>query len=441
MTVGALVAIEWFRLRCCTRREPRLAQPSGLVKNHFFLSAVWLLLALAVTARATDPSSVEDRLRALEAKVDALQQENAALRRQLGEPAPAPNHADTTAAAVVPIPSGQETRLVLGGYTQMDAEFGGLGDARFAGAGDRIYARRARLSLSGAFAEHFDFRIEGEFGAGTITPTSGIRAQANEIYLGWSRYSGATFHIGQLKPAFSAEMLAVEFKGALVERSLGAERVGDSRQIGAALNGDFLGARLGYLVFVGNGNGANTSANDNRKFLDTAHVYAVPFDSPAAGKFTLGASALHSVDTALAKPGPGFDSVPGGAIDGLFTGARDGWGLDAAWHFGLLDLSSELLRVRYRPVNAIPDPSFNSESWQLTATYFLLPHQLQAAVRREHFDPNSVRHGDSTENWIAGFNYFLKGEDLRIMVDYLFGHAAGTTGDQGRLLTRFQIVY
>ncbi len=395
--------------------------------------------------RAADVPSLEDRLRALEARVGTLEQENAALRHRLGEnPAPAASltsgENSATPAAVV-APFGTETRLVIGGYTQMQAEFGGTGDARFNGAGDRIYARRMRLFLAGAFAEHFEFRVEGEFGANSVVPGTGLRAQANEILLGWTRYPAATIRVGQLKPAFSGELLSTDYKGVLIERSLGAERIGDARQVGIGVNGDFLGGRAGYYGFVGNGTGANASANDNRKFLQDARVYAVPVDSAATGKLTLGADVLHSTDAGLSKLGPGFDSVAGGALDNLFTGTRDGWGVDAAWHFGLLDLSTELLHMRYRPVNAIPARSFESESWQLTAAYYLVPHTFQAAVRREHFDPNLSLRGDATDNWMTGVTYYIKGDDLRLMVDYLFGHAAGLIGDQGRLLTRFQIVY
>lgn len=402
------------------------------------------LAGLALT-RAVEPSSLEERLRALESKVSALESENAELRRAVGAPKSAASHngagADSATSADRVAPVGKETRLVIGGYTQGQAEFGGAADARYAGTSDRFYFRRARLNVAGTFAEHFEFKVEGEFGAGTITPTNGIRAAMNDTFLAWTRYPEAVVRIGQLKPAFSAELLGTEFKGPVMERSLGAERIGDGRQVGVEVAGENSTHRLGYQIFVGNGNGANSSANDNNKFLQTARAYAVAFDSPAAGKLTLGADALHSVDTALSKPGAGFDSVPGGAIDNLFTGTRDAWGLDAAWHAGLFDVSTELLRAHYRPVNAIPVRSFDAESWQITAAYFLVPHYFQAALRREHFDPNTAHAGDSTENWLAGLTYYIKGDDLRLMVDYLFGHAAGQTTDQGRLLTRFQIVY
>lgn len=396
-----------------------------------------------LAAHAADSGPLEARLRALELKVEALQQENTSLRREFGAADPATRHRSGAAAepSAELRPFGQETRLTIGGFTQMQAEFGGTGDARFAGATDRIYARRSRLAIAGSFKEHFEFRIEGEFGASSVTPATGLRAQANEIMLGWSRYPAASVRVGQLKQAFSAELLATEYKGPLIERSLGAERLGDGRQLGAALNGDFFDQHLGYLIFVGNGNGSNSSANDNRKFLRSARLYAVAFDSASAGKLTVGTDALHSTDAGLAKLGPGFDSVPGGALDNLFTGTRDGWGFDATWHLGLFEVSTEFLRMRYRPVNAIPAREFLSESWQLTASYFVIPQKLQAAVRRENFDPNHSLRGDSTDNWLVGLSYYLKGDDLRIMVDYLFGHSAGLSGDQGRLLTRFQIVY
>ena len=49
--------------------------------------------------------------------------------------------------------------------------------------------------------------------------------------------------------------------------------------------------------------------------------------------------------------------------------------------------------------------------------------------------------GNATENWVLGLNYLIKGEDLRLMVDYLFGHNPADAKDHGRLLTRFQVIF
>ena len=424
------------------------------MKNFSVLSVTVLLLVFAPAARAADPVSIEDRFHALEARVDRLEQENAALRQQLATPpiAPAaPRPASATAdrdrlaapanSPVFVVPTGHENRLAIGGYTQIQAEFGDAGDARFAGDADRIYFRRSRLNVTGSFAEHFDFKVEAEYGGYTNAATTGLRLQANEIFLNWNRYPAANVRLGQLKSAFSAELLSVEYKGAIIERTIGAERISDGRQLAAEVTGELFHGRVNYIVLAGNGNGSNSSANDNSKFLQTAHVDVVVHDSPAAGRLVVGTDGLHSTDTGLSKLGPNFDAVAGGAVDNLFTGTRDGWGFDASWHLNRFELASEVLRMRYRPVNRVPAASFLAESWHVTASYFIVPAQWQAAVRREHFDPNTALPGNSTNNWWLGLNYYLKGDDLKFMVDYLFGSPAGLPHDHGRVFTRFQVLY
>jgi phosphate-selective porin OprO/OprP len=418
--------------------------------KSLWLSAVFLLVA-ALRLAAAETSSVDERLRALEARLAAVERENAELRARLtgaslGAPAPsygvlAGGGPNGTGGDGVVVPGGKETRVSIGGFTQLQAEFGGTGDQRFTGAADRIYVRRSRLSLIASFAEYFEARVDGEFGAGTTTPTGGLRTQANEIYLNWSRFPAANVRVGQLKPAYSAELIAVEYKGPMAERSLGSERIGDNRQIGVSVFGELVPHRLNYAAMVANGTGANTSANDNSQFHYTAHASATVFDHKAAGRLMLGAGVLHTRDTAVSKPGFDFDALAGGPLDQLFTGTRTGWGVDALWQAGLVEISSELLRMHFRPANRLPDPSFDGESWQLTAALFLVPQKFQVAVRREHFDPNLSRRGDSTENWLVGLNYYFKGDDIRLLVDYLFGRAPGLPDNRGRLLTRFQIVY
>ena len=426
-----------------------ICSPFRFVKNHPALHFALLLLAFAIPARAADPLTVEERLRALEAKVGTLELENAALRQQLAAPPappPAPHATENHDRPPAPAPSlvvprGNETRLTISGYMQMQAEFGGTGDARYAGAADRLYMRRARLGIAGDFPGNIDFRVEGEYGAGAIGAATGLKVQANEIFINWSRYPAANIRVGQLKTAYSTELLGTEYKGAIIERSLGAERIGDGRQLAAEATGDLFHQRVSYILLVGNGNGSNSSANDNSKFLTSAHVEAVVHDSPAAGHLLVGGGVLHSTDAAVTKLGPGFDSVPGGAIDNIFAGTREGWGLDASWHLGLFDFSTEMLQMHYRPVNRLPTASFNSRSWQMTAAYFIVPAFLQVGVRRAHFDPNTSLTGNSTESWWFGLNYYVKGDYMKIMADYLVSHAPDLPNDHGRFLTRFQIVY
>lgn len=71
----------------------------------------------------------------------------------------------------------------------------------------------------------------------------------------------------------------------------------------------------------------------------------------------------------------------------------------------------------------------------------LVPKTLQAVVRYETYDPNRVIGADDSSLWTVGLNYFIKGDDLKLCVDYLFGDPAGPLADQQRLLTRLQLVF
>lgn len=429
------------------------------------LTAALLAPALPPTALAAAPT-VEERLQALEAGLAQLQEENARLRAQLAGAPPAavpalpaaplvaavPAAPASAAAAATPAPvsvdgparvvaGGNEATLTLGGFIQGQYENGDAGDQRFVGISDRFYFRRARMSVTGSFAENFDFRVEADFGANTIGAGTGIRASANEVYVNWNKYPAANIRVGYLKPAFGGDQLWSDTTALTIERPLASDRIADGRQPGLGLYGSVLDGRVGYIITAGHGNGSNSNLNDNDRNLGAARLYGTLFDTAAAGRFVGAVNAIRSEDTATLKPGFGLDFIPGGIDDGIFRGKRAGWGVDAQWTLNRLFLGGELLRERYEPDNAIPAASFDAQGWQLTAAYMVVPRRLQAVLRREVFDPNLDVSGDATENWLAGLNYLVKGDDIKLMVNYLFGDAPGLPDDSGRLLARIQLVY
>ncbi|MGE0582384.1 MAG: porin [Steroidobacteraceae bacterium] len=410
--------------------------------------------AIFSPSHAAGVPTVEERLQALEAGYAQLKEENARLRALLAAqpaPAPAPAAAPQVAAAPAPAPAkaraadvvfaGNEQQLTISGFIHGQYEAGDAGDERFAGINDRFYFRRARLMVSGGFAEHFDFRLEADFGANSLGDGTGIRASANEIYVNWNRYPAANVRVGYLKPAFGGDQLWSDTTFDTIERPLGSDRIADGRQPGLGLYGRFPGQRAGYVVTVGHGNGSNSSRNDDDRFLGAARVYGTLLDSPTAGRLVGAVNVMHSEDSAVSKPGFGFDATAGGAVDGIFRGQRMGWGADAQWTLGRLQFGGEFLRERFEPDNALPVREFDAQGWQLTAAYMVVPRRLQAVLRREVFDPNLDAAGDATRNWVAGLNYLLKGDDIKLMVNYLFGDAPGLPGDSGRLLARVQLMY
>jgi len=392
--------------------------------NRFRLLLLAGLIWPAVLRAEAGPS-VEERLKALEQQVQGLARENADLKKQLG-------WKDTT-APVLPQPGGKETRLVVGGFLQAQAEFGRASDPRWAGVRDRFYFRRARLYLAGTFAEDFDFKAELDLQGNTLGAATGLLARANEIFINWHKYAFANVRFGQLKPAFGGEALTSDTHIFTIERSLSSDRLTDGRQLAAAVLGDILDKKVSYLAVVANGNGANVSANDNSHFSRSARATYTPV-ADAGDHLTFGVDGLWTTDAGVAKSDFG---LPGN----LFTGTRSMSGVDVFWTHGRFDLTAEWLHGSFRPTTAVPAARFEAAGWQATLAYFLIPAKLRAVIRDEAFDPNAAIAGNTIHTFTVGLNYYFKGEDIKFMLDYLNGDVPGSTSDGGRLLTRVQVVF
>ena len=380
-----------------------------------------IFLAFAATVWAAEPT-VEQRLEALEKQVHAMTQENAELKKQLGlKEEPTPVSVQT---------SGKVTKLAVGGFLQVQSEFGAAADQRFVGVRDRIFFRRARIQVAGEIADDFEFKAEIDLQGNTLGAAAGHLTRANEIYVGWKKYPFAKLRIGQLKPAFGAEQQQSDLTGMTIERSLASDRISDGRQIGVRVGGDWPVGWLNYTLFIGNGNGANSSANDNSKFARSARV-VLTARNEKEHKLLFGVDGFWTDDDGVSKSGLGL-------AGNLFTGRRAGWGVDAEWRAGDFELTGELLQSRFQPRGAA---EFEARGWHLTAGYFLLPRQLQVVVRRETFDPNTAVDGDDARSWTFGLNYFIKGDDLAVKTNYLVGRGPGAVGDEGRWVTRLQVVF
>jgi phosphate-selective porin len=388
-------------------------------------SLLWFALLPAVTLSAQTPASIEDRLRTLEQQVQGLVKENTELKKQLGW--------KDTVAPVLPQPGGKETKMVIGGFLQGQAEFGRAADSRWNGVKDRFFFRRARIYMMGTFAEDFDFKAELDLQGNTLGATTGNVARANEVFVNWHKYPFANLRFGQLKPAYGGEALASDTNIFTVERSLSNDRLTDGRQLAVAVAGEVLHKHVNYLVVVADGDGANVSANDNSDFQKSARVTYTPV-ATATDKLTVAVNGLWTRDTNLAKADFG---LPGN----LFTGTRRMSGVDVTWTHGRFDFNAEWLRGSFHPVVAVPAAKFTAEGWQATGAYFLVPGKLRAVVREEAFDPNTAVGGNTTRTTTLGLNYYLKGEDIKFMLDYLNGNVPGSTTDGGRLLTRVQVIF
>jgi phosphate-selective porin OprO and OprP len=386
---------------------------------------------VAATLTAAETTSVEDRLNQLEKTVQSLQKENADLKTQLGW------DTKTQKLPVTVKPAGKESKLSLGGYIQGQAEFGDAADARYTGIEDRILVRRARLTATGSFAENFDFKLEGDFGANSCSEKTNYNAQLTDICINWTRYAFANVKVGQFKTPFGYEQLMADPKYITIERSLANDRLTDSRQIGLGVSGDFFGKRLGYSVGAFNGTAVNNSFNDNDNFMFAGRLQGTPVVAKIGNedlRWSAGVNGLSTHDAGITRSGFGFTG-------NSFTGERYGLGVDTQLKWWLFGLEAEYLRNHFEPANSVPTGTFNAAGWYVCATAFVLPKKLQTVVKFEQFDPRLGVSGNTSDTWTVGLNYYLKGDDLKLSANYLFGNPAGQPDGQNRFLTRLQVVF
>lgn len=372
---------------------------------------VGLLICLVIPfgARA---ATVEERLAQLEAKVSALKDENAVLKKQLGYDA-----AGKPTASLV-VAQGKEAKLALGGFIQTNAEFGDAPDSRFP-ATDRFLIRRARLGVKGSFAEGFDFVLQSDWGNNSLNSTSGYRAQCTDALVVWTKYPAANVTVGQFKVPYGYDQLLADTKTLTIERTLSNDQLTLPRQIGAMVAGTFFNKRLGYGVALGGGNGNNVSFNDNDQFTPIARLYGTAFDHNGV-KLNLGINGFTGYDT------------------GSFTGHRTGRGVDAQVYVGRAEFDAEMLETRFDRDSGV---DYDARGWAFTGSYMFVPNQWQGVVRYETYDPNRSVGGDLTTLRTIGINYLLKGDDIKLQVNYLIGNPPGSRKHQDRLIGRLQLVF
>ncbi len=403
-------------------------------KYAALLSTTLFALALSVRSQDAAPATVEDRLKKLEQELQGLQEENRQLRQELGVSPPAVKAA------------GPVKELKLGGYIQAQAEFGDPGDARWTGnsANDRFYVRRARLNASGVFLEHVDFRIEMDL-AGSLGEATGLRAQLTDGWANWNYYDFANLKMGQFFPVFGWEKRLSPTKLQAIEYSLAGDRLLPERQLGAQLWGSFLEKRLGYAFGAFNGNNLNNNWNDNEGFMLVPRLEGVPLQGKLFGqpaRWALGGTAYHSDDSrypitpdiGVYALGPGY---PG--TTNSFAGQRLGAAFDTQLQVGRFDFWAEYLFTHYDPDGAAA--TFDAQGWYVLMGYYVVPKKVQALVKYEQFDPNTDVPGDATDTWTFGVSYALKGENLKLFLNYLLMDVPGHDDWQQKVLLRVQAAF
>jgi len=374
-----------------------------------------LLLLTTIHPLTAQTASESERLQKLERAVEQLQKRNAELEAEVSS-------LKKQQAAVVPEGKmktkiisegktyveklveekppiyvqqrGPELKLVLGRFIQINFEdsdaFAFNGNFGQSAIKDRFRLRRARVNLTGDFAEQFDFKVEGDFGQNDGTNNNRTAFSGTDIWLNWHQFPWAQIKMGQYKAPFGLDQLTPDTSLYTIERTLPTGAITPDRQIGAQLWGKpFTNIwpeqkdLLTYYAGIFNGNGKNTTVNDNNNFMYVGRLESTLFEDVfGKGSFLkLGADVLNSRDdegTSISQSGNLLVNSDGSLSPFVLPGAdeRTAWSVDAWVKLGPFDLIGEYLQehVNGRTVNGVPPgfADFTTDGYYVTAGYFLI---------------------------------------------------------------------
>src|SRR5713101_4577564 len=454
------------------------------------LAAIVLLAAPRLGAQTPSES---ERLQKLERAVEQLQKRNAeleqevkSLKKQTAEfPAGAKMKtkvffdgksyvekaiAEEEKAPVYVVPRGPEIKLVLGGFIQANFEDGDVSafEGRFGMTAlkDRFRLRRARINLTGDFAENFDFKIEGDFENSDGISFGRTAFEATDIFVNWHQFPEAQVKVGQWKAPFGLEQTTPDTSLFTIERSLPTGALTPERQIGVQLWGKPFTSiwpeqkdLLTYYAGIFNGNGRNTTINDNNNFMYVGRLELQPFKGKLLGQdsiLKLGADVLNSRDdkgTNISQTLNLLVNADGSLSPYVLPGAdeRMAWSVDAWLTVGPFDLIGEYLSedVDGRTVSGVAPgfADFDPSGWYVQGSYFIIPKKLQAVVKWEELDPDQVA-DDNIRSITGGLNYYIHGDAIKLMANYVhtwsdFRAAHPQFGDDefDEVLVRLQLMF
>src|SRR5436309_5163943 len=433
-----------------------------MFSKRCFLTGISVGLLLVVQPLGAQTSSESERLQKLERAVELLEKRNAELQSEISslkaqQAALVPEGKMKTKIisegktyvekgvveeAKVPVyvqQAGSELKLVLGGFIQTNFEDGDVlafqGNFGQTALKDRFRLRRARIGMTGDFAEQFDFKIEGDFEQSDGINSGRTDFSGTDIFLNWHQFPEAQVKVGQYKAPFGLEQLTPDTTPFIIERSLPTGAITPERQIGVELWGKPFASvwpdqkdLLTYYAGIFNGNGRNISNNDNNNFMYVGRLESTLFKSKIWGEsyLKLGADVLNSRDDAGTNISQSLNlKVNADGSLSPFTlptaAERTAWSLDAWLKLGRFDLIGEYLEeyVNGRTVNGVPGmPDFTTNGYYITAGYFLIPKKLQLAVQWQDLNPGQ-KGNDGIRSITGGLNYYIHGDDIKLMVNYI----------------------
>jgi phosphate-selective porin OprO and OprP len=254
---------------------------------------------------------------------------------------------------------------------------------RFQTSGDTasFFLRRARFAVEGNITPWASYRAQVEMrtiGAPATPSASPLTLSATDLWIRMShgRWAGT---VGQFRVPFSLESLLSSTILETTERSRIVNAA--KRDIGAQIEWR-IPDRLLLQASVVDGEGPNRATNPDNRMAYFARAMVTP---------------LKGLDVGAA-----------------FEGYNDSTGIDGqAMYKG----KRWTARVEYiQEHNRRTD--IHARGWYALAAYGAIPRRVQLVGRVEQFDPNEDVATDRSMGYLVGAQYFMRGDDFKLLADY-----------------------
>jgi hypothetical protein len=290
------------------------------------------------------------------------------------------------------------------GAVSITPRFTGYLQPRFQAAGDSasFLLRRARFAIEGNITAWASYRAQVEMrtlGAPATPPASPLTLSATDLWvrLSHERWGGT---VGQFRVPFALESLLSSTTLETTERSRIVTAA--KRDIGAQADWR-VPDRVTLQAAIVNGDGPNRGANPDNRMAYFARAVITP--------------------------------IKGMDVGGAFEGYSDSTGIDGqAMYKG----KRWTARVEYiHEHNRRTD--INARGWYALAAYGAILQRLQLVSRVQQFDPSDQVATDRATGYLIGAQYFMRGDDFKLLADYEVFHEQVTQLKNNRGVIQMQV--
>jgi phosphate-selective porin OprO and OprP len=244
-----------------------------------------------------------------------------------------------------------------------------------------FFLRRARFAVEGAITSWAAYRAQVEMrtlGAPATPPASPLTLSATDLWIKLSSHRwGGT--VGQFRVPFSLESLLSSTILETTERSRIVNAA--KRDIGVQVEWR-IPSRLVLQAAMVDGEGPNRATNPDNRMAYLARAVLTP---------------LKGLD-----------------VGGAFEGYSDSTGVDGQTMYKGKRWSARAEYIREHNRRTGTDAA----GWYALTAYGVVPQRVQLVGRVQQFDPNDQVATDRLTGYLLGMQYFMRGDDLKLIVDY-----------------------